>query len=173
MNAIAVVFAARHPDRVAAVLIHGIPYYTADERAARAASKAAPRELASDGSHLTNGFKSALAGLSDSPDGASKTAENLRTATWAAMNRYILAADSGREAVITYDLEPALKKIKVPTLVLTDTQDSLHDMDLRTVKLRPDFAFTEFSKGSLLSLISDPKRWAGIALDFARSKAGK
>jgi hypothetical protein len=66
-----------------------------------------------------------------------------------------------------------LKKIAAPTLVLSDTQDTLNKMDLKAVKLRPDFGYREFSGGGALSLLNDPRRWAGIAVEFATTKVAQ
>ena len=166
---IAVAFAARHPDRVAAVVIHGVPYYNAEERAERLKRPIAERPLKSDGSHLSEYFKYAL----HRGPGDPTAFENMRNATWSTINFHLYEHDVGHGAVFIYEMESDLKKISAPTLVLTDAKDPLHNNDLRATKLRPEFTLQEFSQTGMMSTMNEPKRWADIAVAFAKAHPAK
>jgi len=163
---IAVAFAARHPERVTGLILHGVPLYSAQERATLLARPETDRTLKVDGSHLSDYFKFVIAAAADSP---ANTFVNLRNATWAVLTLYLPDQDIGHVAAFSYDMAPDLDRIHVPTLVLSDRGDSLNRTDRRVVELHPKFKYLEFSKGRLLSLMSEPDRWAGIAADFAAS----
>jgi len=163
---IAVAFAARHPERVTGLIIHGVPLYSAAERARLLALPEPDRTLKLDGSHLSSYFKYVIAAAADTPANAFA---NLRNATWAVLLLYLPDQDIGHAAAFSYDMAPDLDRIHVPTLVMSDRGDSLNRTDRRVVELHPKFKYIEFSKGRLLSLMSDPDRWAGIAADFAAS----
>jgi pimeloyl-ACP methyl ester carboxylesterase len=163
---IAVAFAARHPERVTGLILHGVPLYSAQERATLLARPETDRTLKVDGSHLSDYFKFVVAAAADTPANAFR---NLRNATWAVLTLYLPDQDIGHAAAFSYDMAPDLDRIRVPTLVLSDRGDSLNRTDRRVVELHPKFKYIEFSKGRLLSLMSEPDRWAGIAADFAAS----
>jgi pimeloyl-ACP methyl ester carboxylesterase len=167
--AIAIAFAARHPDRVAAAVVHGVPFYNPAERAERLKAPGTDRTLKPDGSHLSEYYKGVLNRTSETPTAF----DSMRNATWSTIDVYLFDRDVGHDAAFTYEMEPDLKKVAAPTLVLTDVKDTLHGMDLRTVKLRPDFEFKEFSKTGVLSLMNEPKHWAEIAVAFAKAHPAK
>jgi pimeloyl-ACP methyl ester carboxylesterase len=163
---IAVAFTARHPERVTGLILHGVPLYSAKERAMLLARPETDRTLKLDGSHLSSYFRFVIAAAADTP---ADTFTNLRNATWAVLTLYLPDQDIGHAAAFSYDMAPDLDRIHVPTLVLSDRGDSLNRTDRRVVELHPKFKYIEFSKGRLLSLMSEPDRWAGIAADFAAS----
>ena len=74
--------------------------------------------------------------------------------------------DIGHWAAFHYDMMPDVPRIKVPTILLTDTGDPIHVMDKRLAGLRPDFTYVEFSNGDLLEFMAEPKRWATIVADW-------
>jgi len=163
---IAVAFAARHAERVTGLIIHGVPLYSAEERARLLAMPGADRTLRPDGSHLSRYFRYVLDVAGDAPV---KSFVDLRNANWAVLTLYLPDEDIGHGAAFSYDMAPDLDRIRVPTLVLSDLGDSLHATDLRVVELHPKFKYIQFSTGRLLGLMSEPDRWAGIAADFVSS----
>ena len=165
---VAVALAARHPDRVAGLITHGIPLYTAAERAERLAGAHWERVLKPDGSHLASYFQNILARIT-SPENPPTAMVNMRSATWAVLTMFQQDQDIGHNAAYTYDMEPDLMRVKAPALVLSDKGDTLVKMDAKAVRLRPDFKFRQFSDNQALSLVAEPQRWADIALDFAKT----
>lgn len=164
--AIAAAFAARHPDRTAAVVLHGAPLYTAEERASRLERlQAAPGiELHADGSHFSELFR-------ETGSHAGIDSQSLSSLTWAAIGSLLSGPGSPvYRAVFSNDMGADVRKIRAPALVLTDTQDVLHPMDRRVVQLRPDFVLQEFSDGRSFSLMREPARWAAAVREFATSR---
>ena len=162
--AIAAAFAARHPGRTAAAVLHGCPIYTAEERAERLSRPSQDLALKPDGSHLSDIFKAiyALAG----PVPAS-----LSGATWATLGVYLAGADTpAYKAVFANDMAADLIAIRAPTLLLSDGADTLHENDRKAAALRPDFVDKTFSSGKSFSLMHEPDRWAGIVAAFAQAQ---
>jgi pimeloyl-ACP methyl ester carboxylesterase len=153
-------FAANHPDRVAAVILHGTPFFTKEEAAQRAISDDVDRTPKADGSHVSGWFAHKFAGDEDSQ-------KNLDDRTWMLINHYMMGPDVGHYAVFHYDLTDDAKKIKAPTLILTDTADSTAPFDAKLAKMRPDFTVEEFSKYSNMQMMNEPKHWAKVATDYA------
>jgi len=157
---IAGAFAAHNPDRVIGVILHGAAVFNAEERERYQSrmGKGTPRTPVLDGSHLTR--------LMNFPM-SSQEQKILDAKTWLAITSFIQGPDIGHYAAFHYDMEPDLKAIDVPGLILTDTEDSVHYIDLRASKMRPDFQYTKFSDGNLLEFMAQPQRWANIAANFA------
>jgi len=148
-------FAAHHPDRVAAVILHGNPYFTKEESEAYMAQPDYDRTPKPDGSNFSQFFTYDVPG-----DPHPNTPENLRSRTWMLLTMYQMGPDIGHWAVFHYDLTEDAKAIRAPTLILTDAHDQINYMDVRLSKLRPDFKYEVFSNFSGIQLMNEPKRWA-------------
>ena len=157
-SSIAASFAANHPDRTAAVILHGITLWTKERAEASLNRERTPRTPLADGSHLTRYF-SAL--QSPPPRQAILDAR-----TFLAMTAFVQGPDIGHYAAYKYDVEPDLRAISVPGLIFSDVKDGIHELDLKAARLRPDFTYVEFSKGNMLEFMAEPKRWAEIAAEF-------
>jgi pimeloyl-ACP methyl ester carboxylesterase len=158
---IAASFAAHHPDRVVAVILHGSPFFTKAESDAALAKGDYDRTLKEDGSHFTRWYSYHVPG-----DPVPDTPENLRSRTWMLMSLYMMGPDIGHWAVYHYDMGPDAKAIRAPTLILTDAHDGIHDLDLRLAKLRPDFKYEVFSDYTGIQMMNEPDRWAETAGAF-------
>lgn len=159
--ALAAALAARHPDVVCGLVLHGVPMYDADERRERASCSMSPPTLKEDGEHFAKTF-TAIGRY------AELDARSLDSATWATIGSFLALAPSPvYRAVFAHDLAPDLLAIKVPTLLLTDTADVLHANTQRAATLRPDFEFSEFSTRGSFELMREPRRWAEVVADFA------
>lgn len=66
----------------------------------------------------------------------------------------------GHHAAFLYDHEAALKKLSVPTLILTNTGDQVYQEALAARQLRPDFAFVELEGGGIDIVDQQPEAWA-------------
>lgn len=168
---IAIAFAARHPERTAGVILHGIGLFSAAEREARlkapfwiAAAK--QREPKVDGSQFEGPFTyhAAIARQQN----RQQTAAELAALTWMAIGNLQMGADTGHPASHIYDVMPNLKAIRGPGMILSDSGDSLHPYDLKAAVLRPDFEYRLFSDGDDVSLMVEPDRWAELASGFYR-----
>jgi pimeloyl-ACP methyl ester carboxylesterase len=159
--AIAAAFAARHPSLTAAVVLHGVPLYTAEERADRLARPSPAFVPKEDGSHLSDLYRAIgkYVGIDD---------QTLSSVTWATLGAILAGTGSPvYRAIFAHDMAPDLRAIRAPTLVLTDAADPLHAHDRRAIELRPDFEFIVFSTGGSFALMREPARWARLVADFA------
>ena len=159
---IATSFAVRHPDRVSAIVLHGVPVFTVEEMAERAKIPTIDRTPKVDGTHLSRYFHP------PAPGTLAPSAAFLAAHTWFTISMFIEGRDVGHYAVYHYNMEPDLKALKVPGLILSDTGEDIHVIDLRAAKMRPDFAYKDFSDESGgLSIMVHPKEWSKTIADFA------
>lgn len=159
---IAVAFAANHPDRTAATILHGLALFTREEAAGFLGMNRTPRTPLSDGSHLSRSFR---------PRTPPSSQAFLDAMTLGIMTAYIQGPDIGHWAAYHYeDAVEDLMSIKVPGMIMTDTNDIIHPWDIQAAERRPDFKYVEFSDGgSTIDFMLEPKRWATIANDFMNS----
>ena len=154
---IAASFAANHPARAVAIIMHRAAQLTKEEAQRYLDSPSRPRTPLPDGSHFSRRFQNT------SP---TERQAILDAQTWLTITSYIQGPDIGHWAAFHYDMLPDLEKIKMPGLILSDVQDSIHEMDKRVAAMMPNFKYVEFSKGNLLEFIAEPERWAKIAAEF-------
>jgi pimeloyl-ACP methyl ester carboxylesterase len=157
---IAAAFAANNPDRVVGVILHGAALFNAEELAGYQSRMGTgrPRTPVLDGSHLTRFMNFPM---------SSEEQKILDAKTWLAITSFIQGPDIGHYAAFHYDMEPDLMAINVPGMIMTDTEDSVHYIDVRVSKMRPDFKYVEFSDGNLLEFMAQPQKWAKIAAEFS------
>jgi len=158
---IAAAFAAHHPDRVTAIILHGNPYFTPAESAAALAQPDYDRTPKPDGSNFSQFFTYDVPGDPHPP-----TPENLRSRDWMLLSMYLMGPDIGHWAVYHYDMTADAKAIRAPTLILTDAHDGIHYMDDRLAKLRPDFKYEVFSNYTGIQMMNEPARWAQMVGDY-------
>ena len=153
---IATAFTARHQDRVVALVMHGSAMFSDEElakRQARIGKGAGPGRLPQpNGSHLSRRFNP------DKP----QSQELMNADTWLTITSFITGPDLGHYAAYFYHMQPDIMKIKVPTLLLSDTGDAVNPIDKQVIDLRPDFQYVEFSNGNFMQFMAEPKRWAAI-----------
>ncbi len=158
--AIAAAFAARHPDRTAAVVLHGCPVYSETERQERSKSAGWSYTPQTDGSHLAEMFRTIHAF-------AGKQPAALTASTWATLGAYLAGQNPpAYRAVFANDMLADVALIRAPTLILTDRDDSLHVKDLAVAKRRNDFILQELSDGGSFSLMLQPERWVESVSQF-------
>ncbi len=158
---IAASFAAHHPDRVTAIILHGNPYFTPAESAAAMAQPDYDRTPKPDGSNFSQFFTYDVPGDPHPP-----TPENLRSRDWMLLSMYLMGPDIGHWAVYHYDMTADAKAIRAPTLILTDAHDGIHYMDDRLAKLRPDFKYEVFSNFTGIQMMNEPGRWAKVVGEY-------
>jgi len=158
---IAASFAAHHPDRVTAVVLHGNPYFTREESEKALAQPDYDRTPRPDGGNFSQFFTYDVPGDPHPP-----TPEVLRARDWMLLSMYMMGPDIGHWAVYHYDMTADAKAIRAPTLILTDAHDGIHYMDDRLLKLRPDFKYEVFSNYTGIQMMVEPKRWAEMVGDY-------
>ncbi len=154
-----VAFAVRYPERVEKLAFHGVPLYTPEERAERLARPHFDQTPQTDGSHLQKRFQN---GVRMSPT-ASLEAINWSTILfyWAGPLEWY-----GHHAAFSYDSAPDIAKIKAPTLIISNTGDSLHVAFDRLKKLRPDFKYAQMEGGTYHVVFDEAAAWSKIVADF-------
>jgi pimeloyl-ACP methyl ester carboxylesterase len=163
--AFAASLAARYPERVAAAILHGSVMFDADERTELLASPLYDRTPRADGGHMGAWFRPFAGDIPGDP-------ATLASRTWMLMSLFMMGPDVGKPAVFTHDMARDIQRIAAPTLILTDLEDSVHPLDLRVARLRPDFAYQVFSDSGSMSMTNEPDRWARIVAAFVADVVG-
>jgi pimeloyl-ACP methyl ester carboxylesterase len=159
---IATSFASRHPDRVAAVVLHGAamwrPEWIEPVRARIGKGTGTGRLPKVDGSNFARRW----------PVTENDRQELKDAYAWLTITSYMSGPDIGHWAAFYYDAKPDILNIKAPTLLISDTGDEVNPMDKDVIKLRPDFKYVEFSNGNFMELMADPAKWAKIVSEWRR-----
>ena len=156
-------FAHRHPDRVSCLVMHGPLFYTAQERQQRLSLEPWNQQLMRDGSHLSDHFKFAYDVLSDGK-------ASLESCQWSTFG-YFLTGENGWDgprAAFSYDMEPAIRDITRPTMIISNSDDNVHHMAARVLDLRPDFEYQEFQGGHSSMFYDDPQPWVDAVAPFVK-----
>lgn len=160
---IAIAFAARYPNMVDRLALHGVPLYNDKERAERLARPHFDQTPQPDGGHLQRRFET---GRKMSP-GASLEAIHWSTIQffWAGPREWY-----GHHAAFQYDSGRDLAKIKAPTLIMSNTGDSLHVALDRIKALRPDFSYAVMDGGTYHIVFDEGAPWAKVVADFIKDR---
>jgi pimeloyl-ACP methyl ester carboxylesterase len=155
------VFAAEQPHAVNRLVLNGFPLLSQAEREHFATFYFGPKEPKPDGSHLLVAWENRLRS----------------TPGWtdiALMHRYTVEAlhrgGTNWKAfplVIGADLHEVLQRLRVPTLMFTNTGEDLYDSTRRAQAMRPDFfAYAELTGGSHDIVDEQPDAWVRVVTDF-------
>jgi pimeloyl-ACP methyl ester carboxylesterase len=166
---LAALLAARHPDRVRCVVLHGMPLYTDDERRRKLADiQAAGITLAEDGTHLSRHYALVRQQIMHGEG-------SLEGVQWSTL-AYFLAADremKAYRALFEYaDMERTLRSLRVPTLLLVDVDDMLLGATRRARELQPAFRYEELPGGGSHVIYDRPAEWTNVVLRFAGQACG-
>lgn len=160
---IGVAFAAKYPDAVGKLILHGVPIYTEEEREQRLAKPHFDQTPRADGSHLTDRWK-----IANGVVGNNATPEAIHWSLvqffWAGPKEWY-----GHHAAFKYDIEPDLKALTVPTAIVSNSGDVLHNKMPYLKDLRPDFEFAEWDGGTFHIIFEEPERWADLIADVAEA----
>jgi pimeloyl-ACP methyl ester carboxylesterase len=162
---IAASLAARHPGRVDRLILNGLPLLSEDERRFFATFKFAPLVPRADGGHLVDAWNERLQAT---PGWTDIAAMHRHVATMLANpDRYFWAFD----AVFAHDLAADLERIKVPTMVLTNSGEDLYAASGRAAARRPDWRFVALDGGTHDIVDEQPQAWAAAITDFLAAPA--
>ncbi|MBM3512986.1 MAG: alpha/beta hydrolase [Alphaproteobacteria bacterium] len=152
-------FASRNPARVQKLVMHGVPLYTPERRAERLAQPHFDQTPKADGSHLSSRFQRAL--------GTTPKA-SLEAVHWSTVNFYVAGPTEwyGHHAAFKYDMAADLTAIKSPTLIISNTGDTLHAMMPQIQKMRPDFTYKTIEGGTFHIVFDDGANWANVVADY-------
>lgn len=152
------VFAARFaiecPERVAGLVLNGVPILSEEERAFFATLKFEPIVPKADGSHLIAAWQQRLTA---SPGWTRLDVMHRYNADMLANpDRYFWAFD----AVFAHDIAGDIAAIQVPTALLTNTGEDLYAATQRAQALRPEFAFDALEGGTHDIVDEQPEAWS-------------
>jgi pimeloyl-ACP methyl ester carboxylesterase len=152
------------PERVGKLILNGpVPLTPEEQKAFR--DDAMTREKASaviqpDGSHLSSAFQKRAAFVAGS-------------VPLERVHDYVLWMVSGsaplwygHNAAFSYDHAARMRGLTHPTLVLTNTGDIIYEQALRTMALRPDFAFVALEGGGVDVVDQLPDAWTAAVVAF-------
>jgi len=157
----AVAAALAQPDRIATITLHGLPVYTAAERADRLAGFAPPFAPQADGGHL-RWIWERIHGEYPWIDAT--------LATHFLRDYLATGGDfaTGYRAIWRYDLAAAIRAaggIAVPTLLLGGTRDRIHFMQARATALLPRARSLMLEGATDFVAEQDPARFAAALQD--------
>jgi len=150
------------PDRVSRVVLHGVPWYTEEEREQRLANLHVDATLKEDGSHLTDRWNWIWGRV-----GGRASMEACQMGT---VEAFVNGEEEWycHQAGFRYDMGAALKALRQPTLVITNTGDPLHYVVPGLRELRPDFEYRELEGGTVFMIWDEGQRWVSAIADFVK-----
>lgn len=162
----ALALAQRHPARVRALVLHGVPLYAAEERRKKHAAVAPHTPLEPDGTHLSRQF--AMVRHTYQRDVGS-----LEGVQWSVLAAAI-AEDrelKAYKALFAWDgAEAAIRGLRQPVLFVSSPDDGLHDATRRAHALLPGSSYVEFDWGASHLIYDRPREWADAVLAFLRER---
>lgn len=149
-------FAIETPNRVAALVLNGVPILSDDEKAFFATLSFAPIELKEDGSHLIAAWNQRLKA---SPGWTRLDVMHRYNCDMLSNpERYFWAFD----AVFAHDIAGDISAIDVPTALLTNSGEDLYAATQRAASLRPDFAYDTLQGGTHDIVDEQPEAWSAM-----------
>ena len=162
---VAIAAAHRYPDIVNKMVIHGVPYYSADVMKERAAKPHHDNHIMDDGTHLTKIWNLFY--------GAGDGNASLEVTQKSVLNYFSAGEEEwyGHNAVYTHDIWGAVQSVGVPTLLISNTGDMLNPQDQDLAKERPDFQYHEIEGGTFQYIYDNAEDWSNIVLPFLVDQA--
>lgn len=161
-------FALREPDRAGCVIINGpFPIDEAERKAglARVDLRERQFEYKKDGTHFVQSFMGRFNAYGPDADPQLIT-------------RYIVEKFQGfgpfwygHHAAYQYDHAAALKDLRRPALLLTNTGDQLYKMAQRAKAIRPDLEYIELNGGGVDIVDQQPEAWSDAVAAFVTKHA--
>jgi len=162
-SSIAVETAVTYPNLVSRLVLSGCPHYLPEVRQAKLVDpKYTPMEYRDDAAHimkLWNLFKNAVPNAG--PENWSKVVIGGLTAG--------RRGEEGHYAVFSYDIEPRLRQLQCPTLLLSGTKDTFYHRFEATKSLIPNCRTATIEGGDPLIPLTKPAEFAQTVMNFLRS----
>jgi len=159
---LALAFADQFPQRTACLVLNGLPLYTDEARAERLDRGQAPVVLREDGTHLSERFEWIHREIMGGQGG-------LQAVQWSTLS-FFLAEDKdlrAYRALFAYgNSVNALENLRMPTLLLSDLQDTLLDATRRAHEIRPDIPYVEMPAGGSHVMLDYPQQWSEAVLGY-------
>lgn len=158
---IAAAIARLHPGRMSKLILHGLPLYTPEERAARLASPHFDPTPKPDGSHFTDRW----AYLERALGPGEPSVRHLAVMSFfenGPLEWY------GHHAAFAYDVEPAIESMRLPVLVLSNTGDTIAHHAERLRARRPDFTYVSLPGGTTQMMLEHPEIWSRAVIAFLK-----
>lgn len=154
----------QYPDRVGKLVIHSALMVTEQERAARLARVTSGErhgpEYKMDGSHLSDRFVSVARRYGPGADPKVITRFVMEEFSHPGPTWY------GHHAAYVYDHGAALRRVRVPTLVMNNTGDIIYELTNRLRTVRPDFTYFELEGGGVDIVDQQPQEWVDAISKF-------
>ena len=170
--AVAAALAHRYPGKVSRLVLDGVPFYSAEERAERLARPHWDRWLEADGAHLKARFDARAnrkgRQLRAAGQDTEQESEWLEGVQWSVLCLFMAGETEwyGHAAAFANDMTEALRAIAVPTLIVSHTEDTLYKHGKRTLALRPDFEEMTFEGGHAQVPYDEPQFWVDAITPF-------
>ncbi|MEW6142478.1 MAG: alpha/beta hydrolase [Chloroflexota bacterium] len=162
-SSIAVETAASSPGMVSKLVLSGCPHYLPEVRQSRLTDpRFTPMEYKEDASHIFkfwNSFKNIV------PEGGPEVWSKVVIGGLQAGRR----GEEGHHAVFNYDIEPRLKQLKCPVLLLSGTKDTFFDRLEATRALIPNCKVAIIEGGGPLITLTKPAEFVQTVMDFLRA----
>lgn len=162
---VATEFTLQFPNRARKLVMHSAIMSSPEERAARLKRVEETEKnfvYKEDGSHLTDVYNGRFKMWGEpKPDP--------KVITRLVVERFMGTGESwwGHWAAYQYDHQTALTKVKVPAMVITNTEDVIREMAVRAKALRPDFVFAEIQGGGGADAVDKTSEaWTNAIVDF-------
>jgi pimeloyl-ACP methyl ester carboxylesterase len=153
------------PERVNKLIINGpIPMSDQARRASLEYVRDAEIEFRhlNDGSHLQAAFMTRYEMYGDEAEDEAETITRYTVERFQGYAPFWI----GHHAAFLYDHAGALARLRVPTLILTNTGDQVYENALEAQRLRPDFEFKSLDGGGIDIVDQMPEAWADAVATF-------
>lgn len=157
-------FAARYPDRVDSLILHGPPLFSPEELAEFQKRELAPSPIHKDGSHLQARWDRRA---KYSPGWTDEVAMHRRLVDqmWAGDTGWY-----GHNAAFHYEMKPDLMALTGRVLILTNTGEDAYDDAKEAHALRADLDYLELEGGTHDIVDEQPEAWSKAVADFVLAK---
>ncbi len=148
---IGVEIARTKPELISRLVLHGVALYTPEEAAARLAAPHWDQTYRPEGEHLSDRWLYLKGRIAGSPD----------SVQWSVISLYLAGQNEwfGHHAVFRYDMAAALRALRTPVTVLSNTDDLLDFTFERVRTLRSDFRFRHLDSHSSNMAFDEPAAW--------------
>jgi len=155
----------QNPKRVRRLILNG-PFPVTEEERAKFIEAGERNQAASvpvvDGSHVLKSLETRVRMWGPNPDPAIIT--RIIAEKYQGLGPYWW----GHHVAYRYDHAAAMKRLKHPTLILSNTGDDIYELAQRARTLRPDFYYVELQGGTHDIVDQQPEAWSDAVVAYLR-----